>query len=327
MTDKAKILVVEDEPNVLDVLLRMIARLGYLCDGAESGDKALEMYSNEKYDVILADIKMPGLNGIELAERIKKQDANMPIIIITGAMEIELVIAALRVGALDYILKPVDSATLEKSVHRAVKNGREIRLRIEQEKEEQELSDTSKFIATSMVFVEAIESRSEFFSNHSKRTAELCMKMCKSMGMPQKEWQKIYIGALLHDLGSMTVEDIIKKPEELNDAEKEAVQRHAAASAEIIAKLERDKEIAKIIRHHHERYDGTGYPDHLKGEEIPFGSRILTVADAYVAMISKRPFRPAITHEEALEELRLNAGHQFDPKIVEGFERIVQAPD
>ena len=181
------------------------------------------------------------------------------------------------------------------------------------------------YLNTVKTMVRAIEAKDPYMKGHSEHVAELTLAMAREIGIKEKELQQLQYVTLLHDAGKIGVsEEILNKPGPLTDDEYKEIQKHSALSAEIIGKINFLSQKSEIVRHHHERYDGTGYPDGLSGGAIPLASRILAIADAYDAMITDRPFRSAKTHLEALRELEEQAGRQFDPALVEQFETVLK---
>jgi putative nucleotidyltransferase with HDIG domain len=173
------------------------------------------------------------------------------------------------------------------------------------------------------MMAQAVDLKDPYTSNHSQRVSRYAVRLARAMGVPEQEVERIRIGGLMHDLGKIGVSGhIIRKPGKLTQDEQDKMREHSKVSADIITHLEILGESADMVRHHHENYDGTGYPDGLKGEAIPLGSRIIFVADAYDALVTDRPYRKGATREEALAVIRANAGTQFDASVVNTMERI-----
>ena len=330
---KENVLVVDDEPCVLGLLVQLLSQEGYRCLTAKDGDTALGIFEVEPVPVAVFDILMPGLNGISLLKRIKKQKPFTEVIMMTGAADVSLAIEAMRLGARDYVLKPFNLTTLLSSIRRAF----EYRRLLLESKEYHDTLEakirekTSELIeknmrlqililntVTSLVYT--LEAKDVHTQGHSKRVALLSSLMAKRMGFSVEEGEKIRLAGILHDIGKIGIrEACLNKPGKLNEAEFNEIKEHPLISERILLPIEELQQIIPSIKHHHERYDGGGYPMGLRGEQIPMDARILAVADCYDAMTTDRPYRSALTNCQALDEIRNNAGRQFDPEVVSVF--------
>ncbi len=175
------------------------------------------------------------------------------------------------------------------------------------------------------VFLAAVEIKDRYTYGHSLRLAEYAVALAEEMSLPKQQVEDVRQGALLHDIGNLFIgERILQKPDELSEDEFEAVKQHAAIGAAVVSKVKGLEDVAMIVRHHHERFDGSGYPDGLADDRIPLGARVVAVVDAFGAMIEERPYRKILTMEEALAELERGAGGQFDPRVVEVFARLAR---
>lgn len=467
---KPKILIVDDEPVIRDILTEFLSLEGYDIDTAQDGIEAREKILSGKYNVVLSDLKMPNLDGMQLLQFINDRHMHIVPIIMTGYGTVETAIEAMKAGAYDYILKPFKMEDIIRIIDRAVERynliSENIQLRealsLYHMSEEMSSKHTPegifeliinalsealspdiieiyeiqknrslkiikrknlssdeiqpkldperlKFIAASSsttlleegnypegLFIEnvpasalfapiklngvnqyliaiyklsknqtftegqrktvltiadragahieniqlvirmqntfsetiqgfamAIEAKDRYTIGHSERVAKIALELCKGLGLSEEETAKIFQAALLHDIGKIGIRyEELNKPEKLTPKEYEMFKLHPVIGKKILQPITFLQDILPAIYHHHEQYDGSGYPDGLRGEEIPLGARILAIADTYDAMTSDRPYRPALSHEVAIEELKRCSGTQFDPKLVDLFIKI-----
>ncbi len=467
---KPKVLIVDDEPVIRDILTEFLSMEGYDIEIARDGLEAKEKIISGNYNVILSDLKMPNLDGMQLLQFINDRHIPTVPIIMTGYGTIETAIEAMKAGAYDYVLKPFKMEDIIRILNRAIERynliSENIQLRealsLYHMSEEMTSRNTIegifdliinaigealspdvievyeilknkslkiltrknlssedsfpkvdperlKFIATSStttlldennfpqgLFVEnppasalfapiktnnintyliavyklttnqiftegqrktvltiadragahienlqlvlkmqstfsetiqgfalAIEAKDRYTIGHSERVAKLALALCKGLGMSDEETGRIFQAALLHDIGKIGIRyEELNKPEKLTPKEYEMFKLHPVIGRKILQPITFLQDILPDIYYHHEQYDGSGYPEGLRGEEIPIGARILAIADTYDAMTSDRPYRPALSHEVAIEELKRCSGTQFDPKLVEVFIKI-----
>lgn len=313
----AKILVVDDNAEHVELTEGCLIPMGYEVVAAYGGEEALRQVEAESPDLIILDLLMPGMDGYEVCRRLKDNDhtARLPIIMVTAAAERQHKLKALEAGADDFIGKPFDRAELLTRVASLV--------RIKQLTDE---LDSAKDILLTLVL--ALEARDPYTRGHSQRVAELATLLADRIGLPTREQRLIRTAALLHDIGKLGVDHtILNKPGPLAPKEYTHILEHAPIGGRICQPLGFARPMLPIIVHHHERYNGQGYPHRLARAQIPLGARIVCIADAYDAMLSDRPYRPALTKEQALSELRAGAGKQFDPRLLETFIAIVSKSD
>ena len=327
------ILVVDDERSVNAVLDRYLSRMGYSCITSESGFKALDKLKKHPCALALCDIRMPGMDGIELLKRIKEYDQDIAVIMVTAVDDRETAIRAMREGAYDYVIKPFALEEILISARRALDNRRlmlerrDYQRSLERKVQERTRKLAERNEAMRRLFTGAIESiiltlqaKDEATENHSRRVSNYATAIASRLSLPEQEIENIRLAALLHDIGKVgTSESILSKPSRLTQEERDQLRLHPLVATSILEPIAPLKGATAYIRHVHERYDGNGYPDGLEGEEIPLGARIITVADAFDAMTSERPYRPALETEAVLIHLRKEAGKQFDPLVVEAF--------
>jgi putative nucleotidyltransferase with HDIG domain len=265
---------------------------------------------------------MPGLSGIELAEITARIHPDMPIVLLTGHTDVELAKASLQRGASDFVTKPVNIHELPIVIERNLTRHRLLVTRLK-EHQAQVLFEALKALAS------AVDAKDPYTARHSMRVTRLSLILADALGLSADEKYVLELSAWMHDVGKIGVPDhILIKGSPLSQGEFEIMKAHVAKGAEIVGQIEELTRVADVIRHHHERLDGQGYPDGLRGEAIPLLSRIILIADCFEAMTSDRSYRPSGGRPRAFEELRRHAGTQFDPELVEVFiSKIENLPD
>ena len=330
-----RILIVDDEPIICSILARRLAREGYECVTANNGKEALHHFYKDIFSLIISDIKMPEMDGIELLRKVKAMNPNMVVILITAYPEIDVAVEAMRLGAYDFITKPI---TLDLAVL-SVKNALE-RKRLEEEVEAYHKNleslveeRTSKLqhayrilkkshLDSVQVLAEAIDAKDPYTRGHSDRVRRMSMKIAIHLGFAEDQLESLEYGALLHDIGKIGIKDeILQKHGALTSQEYQYIQEHPLIGVKIVEGVDFFKDKVSMIRHHHEHFDGNGYPDGLVGEAIPLAARVIAVPDAFDAMTSMRPHRESISLEEVLSEMERCKGKQFDPMVLDIFFR------
>jgi len=329
-----KILLVDDEAAILTVLSQRLSSLGYDCDTESDGLRALHRMRGNQYQLVILDIKMPYISGTEVLKGAKSHDANMSVVMMSGLDSIEIVRQTLREGAYDYLVKPLDYDDLEITVRRAIEHGNLLRknrdyrksLELEVEERTKELSDAlleikKTYDATILALGSALETRDIETQAHGLRVARYSLLLARTMGSENvNQLTDIERGAYLHDIGKIGVPDhILRKTSSLSDEEWIVMKRHPEIGKRMIEGIDFLRGSIPIVFYHHERFDGTGYTQGLKGDGIPIEARIFAVADALDAMISDRPYRKAMPLPQAKEIINNSAGKHFDPSVVEVF--------
>jgi len=328
-----KILVVDDEEAIREVVATLLEAQGYRCTVVENGKIALQRFLGDSHDLVLSDIVMPELDGLKLLEQVRAHNQDVPVIMVTAMHDISTALEAIRHGAYDYILKPFEKDQLYVSVRRALEHrrlvleNRNYQRNLEKLVEERtaqlskalgELEESYDY--TLVALAGALDLKDAETEGHCQRVTAFTICVAKQMGVEAAELRQIARGAFLHDIGKMGIPDnVLRKPGPLTEDEILIMRRHCDIGHAVLEKIPFLREPADIVLAHQERYDGTGYPRGLKGEEIPLGARIFAVADTLDAMISDRPYRRALPLAVAKEEIRNHAGTQFDPKVVEVF--------
>jgi len=323
---RASILIVDDEETVRRLLHQALSREGYLCQEAASVQQAVNKLRNNAVSLVILDIRMPGKSGIELLPEIKASYPDTAVIMATANTDINIAIQCMKQGAYDYITKPFDLDDIMLHVDRALEK-RRLALQIkeyQQHLEEKVAAQAEKirasFLSAITALAYALEAKDKYTSGHSQRVADISVAIAKVMNLPQELIDKIRLAGLLHDIGKIGVmEAILNKPGRLTDEEFQHIHKHSETGEHILAPIADGEGILRLVRSHHERYNGAGYPDGLKDTEIELGARILAVADAYEAMTSERPYRKAMSDETAIAEIERGKGTQFDPEVSDAF--------
>jgi putative nucleotidyltransferase with HDIG domain len=329
-----RILVVDDEETIREIVSSMLTTAGYKCRQAASGNEALALLeSKEEFELMLSDLMMANLDGIGLLERTKERFPDMPVVMVTAVHDISVALAAIRNGAYDYLLKPFEREQLLATVRRALENrrlkleNREYQTRLEALVEarttqlQQALADLERsYDITLEALGDALDKKDAETEGHSKRVTAFTIAIARAMGLSKDQISVIARGAFLHDIGKMAIPDaILRKPGKLTPEEILIMQEHCYHGYEILKKIPFLVEAAEIVYAHQERYDGTGYPRGLKGNQIPLGARMFSIADTLDAITSDRPYRPAQSLDVARREIEVWRGRQFDPEIVDVF--------
>lgn len=320
------ILIVDDEKVIRGLLNRKLSEKDYECQEAGDAGQALEQLSNNAFGLVILDNKMPGKSGIELLPEIVTGYPDTAVIMATATTDISIAIECMKQGAYDYITKPFNLEEVVLSVNRALEKRRlvlennEYHHHLEDIVAEQTIKIRALYLSSITALVNALEAKDEYTSGHSQRVSDIAVTIAKEMKLSPEFIDTLRVAGLVHDVGKIGVRELVlNKPSLLTEEELQHTQRHPGIGEHILIPIAGDEEILKLVRGHHEHYDGTGYPDGLKGSQIPLGARILAVADAYEAMTSARPYREMLSEREALAELERCKGTQLDPGIVDAF--------
>jgi putative two-component system response regulator len=324
------ILIVDDEYSGRETLQSILEGEGYNLVMAENGPQAIEKAKSILPDVILLDVMMPGMTGFEVCERIRNdpQVAEIPIIILTALDDRDSLLTGLKAGADDFISKPFDRFELRARLIGITRLNRYQKLLEEREKlQKAHKRLLEAYEATIEGWSHAMDLRDRETEGHSRRVAELTIGLAQAMNMSEEEIVHIRRGALLHDMGKIGIPDaILHKPAELSDEEWVVMQEHPQLAFQMLSAIEYLHEALEIPYFHHEKWDGSGYPQGLNGEQIPIAARIFAVADVWDALTSDRPYRPAWPREEALAYIREQSGKHFDPQVVDVFFKVIEQP-
>lgn len=322
-----KILVVDDEVPNLRLLRRVLSEDHDIFE-ASSGQEGVEILAKENISLIITDQRMPSMTGVQLLEKSLGLRPDAIKILLTGYTDVQALIDAINAGHVyKYIPKPWDADELKLTVKRALEafelKESNDKLVVDLQGALNELEMLS--VGTIRALADALDAKCDYTAGHSLRVSRIAVLIGRRLGLSEENLRDLELGGILHDIGKIGVpESILWKPDKLTDEERAIMSRHPVKSAEIIGDLKGLVRAREYVKHHHEYYNGTGYPDGLSGDAIPIGARIILVSDAYDAMTTDRPYRTAIGHVRAIEELRKLAGTQFDPQVVEALLSITE---
>jgi putative two-component system response regulator len=321
------ILVADDEPNVRDVIRLMLAEEGHRLVFAENGAEAFEKAYELVPDLILLDVMMPKMDGYEVCRKLRSEPtvAQVPIIMITALGDTASRIRGINSGADDFISKPFDFAELTAKIRNIIRLNRFRQILTERENLRRAHIDLQKaYDATLEGWAHALELRDSETQGHSMRVTQKTLELARAMGITDGDLDHVRRGALLHDIGKMGIPDaVLQKPGPLTAEEWTVMKRHPEYAYRLLSPIDYLRPALDIPYCHHERWDGTGYPRGLKGEEIPLSARVFAVVDVYDALSTDRPYRPAFTVDKINAHLAESAGSHFDPQVLDAFNRII----
>jgi response regulator RpfG family c-di-GMP phosphodiesterase len=338
-----EVLIVDDDRQVRDVLHQIFLGAGYKCLLANDGQEGVEVFRASIRDarspLTVTDLKMPVMNGIDLLQHVRQADPDAAVIVLTGAADVKTAIASLKLGAYDFIMKPVNVEELLIAADRALERRqllmerRAYQTMLERRVEEatqhltaayQELEQT--YGTTLEALGSALDTRDIGTESHSRRVHGYALATAKEYGVPSDLLRDLAHGVLLHDIGKIGIPDaILLKPGPLTPEEWRVMRTHPEIGKRLIERIPFLRGAVPIVYSHHEKWDGTGYPRGLQGEDIPLGARIFSAVDAFDAMTFDRPYSKAVAFDAAKTEIKRCAGTHFDPAVVEAFLRVPDA--
>ena len=361
MQPRHRILIVDDDAGPRESL-NMILKPFYVIYLASNGEEALEMVKQYPIDLVILDLKMPGPQGTEVLKEIKRQHSEIEIIVLTGYGSLRSAVESIRYGAADYLLKPFNVAeiisvinkTLQKkrlyddlkgflkelgqlvgmdadpiSVKQDIKEHHDLLKRVKTLINKPLMDDAAspniRYLDFVKVLTDTLDKKDPYTYGHSSRVNFYANVIAQKLDLSPKELDDLQIGALLHDIGKIGIENrIIYKEGRFDDRELQIARRHPEIGVELVAPIGLSHQVTSVIRHHHEFFDGTGYPDGLKGESIPLLARVVSLAEVFDAMVSNRPYRRALPLTEAVAELKRCSGTQFEPRLVNILLKMIE---
>ena len=328
MTKYSKILIVDDEQGVRRAMSKRLTKAGHICIEADGTEALIDKINEYRPQLVILDIKMPGKSGQEILPEIIAAFPGTAVIMATSVADPAVIIDCMRNGAQDYVMKPFDLEDIAQIAEKALAKSsleqkiKEFQENLEAEVENQKKETQKLFLNSIESLVFALEAKDQYTAGHSRRVARIAVAIGEEMALAADELDNIRLGALLHDTGKIAIDhSIINKPGKLTEDEYRHVMAHASIGAGIVKPVV-NRQILDIIIHHHDFYNGLGFDQHISGERIPMGARIIAVADSYDAMTSDRPYRNALTGEQGLHEVLRCSGSQFDPQVVSAFHEV-----
>jgi cyclic di-GMP phosphodiesterase len=304
----SRVLVIDDEAVIRMLVVEILEGAGHEVVAAEHAERALELIDQAGFDLVVSDVVMPGLSGLELLDIVRQRQASLPIILVTGAGTYDTLSQALTHGAAGLVTKPFAHADLQNAVADALDRA---------DRSREELRERLLAPTLASALANAIEARDSYLHGHCERLAALALRIAEDLGLPTSEVETLRLGAILHDVGKIGIPDrVLLKPGPLDDEERSIVETHPVIGDKLLEPLDLLSGARPIVRHHHERWDGNGYPDRLAGTEIPLGARIVAVADSIEVMSSRQLYRAPLTPDQIVSELHRQAGRQWDAEIV-----------
>ncbi|MEW5917569.1 MAG: HD domain-containing phosphohydrolase [Gemmatimonadota bacterium] len=336
--DRRRILIVDDEPAMREILSRFLRSRGYVVHAAADGGAALRELRSQQYALLLSDVRLPDAYGVQLIDAGLAHDPDLAVILLTGYPDEAVKSAAYEHGAMDYLTKPVPLDELEQAIERALarralsRERRQLESFIEREvaKETEALSrerdSLTHAMAESLARISAMyEDSFGFLANNSARVSTVASVLATDLTLPAATVDNIKHAAAIRDLGMIAVSpELISRPGALGPEEFNRIRQHVRIGVDLIAPLGFHPEVSEFVHSHHEHWDGSGYPRRLIGDQIPLGGRILCAAETFVALISPRPFRPAMKTADALDYLTAHAGGLLDPELFHTLLRAVR---
>jgi putative two-component system response regulator len=336
-TADRRVLIVDDEPSIREPLSRFLTARGYEVHTANAVAEAIVLLDRHQFGAILCDVRMPGQSGLDLLPIVRQRDEDCAVIMLTGVNDAATATESLAHGAVDYLTKPVELERLAQSISAALERRRvqmderdverlvreEVALRtaaLEREK----LALRAHAIEVLATVVTLSEAKVPFHAGHARRSAQLAARIAGVLGLDIDTIELVETAGRVRDIGKIAIpEGILVQLTPLNEAEQRIVREHVQISVELLTPLRHLAALLPFVHDHHERWDGTGYPEGLRGEDISIGGRILAVADAYVAVTSGRAYVGPLTPEAALARLEVEAGRQFDPAVLAALRTVI----
>jgi response regulator RpfG family c-di-GMP phosphodiesterase len=333
----ATVLVVDDEDAIRSALARFLTTRGYQVLQASTGREALAQLKNNHVSLMLLDVRMPGMSGMDVVPEALHLDPDLAIMMLSAVTDATSSAICMQRGAMDYLTKPIELNSLANAIERALRRrdtllqerqiSRWLKDELEHrakelERERRKLEQLS--VATLEALINALEAKDRFLSGHSARVAAFAATVAHEFGLSDDEIEQVRMAGRLHDLGKIGVrESVLNKEGPLTPEEYEHVKEHVVVGSQILAPLAHLGHIVGFVRAHHEHWDGSGYPDRLRGDQIPLGARILCAAEIYDALTTARPYQPTMTPEQAVSRMRRLGGTVLDPSVLDAIAAAV----
>ena len=339
-----RLLLVDDEQSVRQALGRYLTSRGHEVISVASGADALARLEAEQFEAVLCDVRMPGMTGLELLPQALERDPDLAVLMLTAVNDAPTATVALSHGAFDYLMKPIELADLDRALRRAlqkralvIERGRterfvreevHVRTRELEERTEELVHERETLrtltVRTAEALINAMEAKDVYLRGHSQRVAELAAAVAEELGLPEDTVEHVRLAGRLHDVGKIGIrEEVLNKTGALATEEFAHIKEHVRIGVEILSPLGHLGEVLAFVRDHHERWDGTGYPRGVAGEAITLGGRILSTADAYDALTSRRAYRDALSEEETVALLQAQVHRHLDPLVFAALQRVL----
>ena len=333
--ETARVVVVDDEPRLRQLVVRIMARDGFECRDAADGAAALDVLAGWPAPLVLSDVRMPGVGGVDLLRAIRERHPGTAVVMITAVADVEVAVQCLALGAMDYLTKPFHLEEVRARVRQALERRRLVmdnqayQRALEARVAEQAQRIEAISLASMQALADALEVKDPYTRGHSLRVGRYAAAIGRAMGADAAAVAQLELGGHLHDLGKIGVrEAVLNKAGPLSDEEYAHIMTHPVIGWRLLKPIMDDRPAAlAVVRSHHERWDGRGRPDGLAGARIPYEARVATVADSFDAMTSHRPYRRGLTVDAAVTELQRCSGTQYDPDVVMAFVSAVAAGD
>jgi putative two-component system response regulator len=331
------LLVVDDEEPIRNALRKFLTLQGYEVAVATTGEEALAILQRQKITGILLDVNLPGMSGVELVPQIMELEPTMAILMLTAVNDATSAALCMQRGAFDYLIKPIDLGHLGRAIHHALQRRNtllesqqinqwlkeEVATRVAERRVEQANQERLS-VATLEALVNALEAKDPYLRGHSARVADLSAMVAAEFGCPDEQVEAVRTGGRLHDIGKIGIrEEILNKQGPLTEEEFEHVKQHVTVGSQILSPLVHLRDVIGFVRSHHERWDGSGYPDRLAGEGIPLGARIIGIVEIFDALTTARPYQEKMPLEMAVERMRDLIGVVLDPAVHRALEAVV----
>ena len=331
------LLVVDDEDSIRNALRKFLIQQGYEVATASSGEEALLLLQRQKITGMLLDVNMPGISGVELVPQIMELEPSIALLMLTAVNDATSAALCMQRGAFDYLIKPIDLSHLSRAIHHALQRRHtliegqqinqwlkeEVTSRVAERRVEQSNQERIS-VATLEALVNALEAKDPYLRGHSARVADLSAMVAAEHGCSDEQVEAVRTGGRLHDIGKIGIrEEVLNKQGPLTEEEYDHVKLHVTVGSQILAPLVHLKDVIGFVRSHHERWDGLGYPDRLKAEEIPLGARIVGAVEIYDALTTARPYQEKMPSEVAVERMRDLIGTVVDPAVHRALEAVV----